>query len=83
MIDGKGLRPGDVLTAASGKTVEVRTLFSGALRHCIEYCHLLAAPIFLPVSQGCAHALQCVIRLPSLACLLQPGLPLLGLSTLH
>jgi len=26
MIDGKGMRPGDILQAANGKTVEVRRL---------------------------------------------------------
>ena len=26
MIDGKGMRPGDILQAANGKTVEVRAL---------------------------------------------------------
>lgn len=29
MVDGKGLRPGDVLTAANGKTVEVRWQLCG------------------------------------------------------
>ena len=38
MIDGKGMLPGDVLTASNGKTVEVSQLFV-VLSFCIRATH--------------------------------------------
>ena len=34
MIDGRGMRPGDVLTAMNGLTVEVRAFKLGTTRFC-------------------------------------------------
>ena len=46
MIDGKGMRPGDILTSASGKTVEVRRVCCpSSACHLAELLHQLQASV--------------------------------------
>ena len=63
MIDGRGMRPGDILTAMNGLTVEVRALYL--------YRHTLPWPLGHP-SNVLAFRLPCPIDCPagiSSACL--------------
>ena len=43
MIDGKGMLPGDVLTASNGKTVEVSSLKTVSVLHTYHACIILCS----------------------------------------
>ena len=56
MIDGKGMRPGDILQAANGKTVEVWSRIL-QIRHRIECHHVRQSGLSSP----CSSQLACEV----------------------